>query len=775
MTPHLLDVLGVVVLAGILLAAPGEAQPARTRASLKLDPPSDLTVRLTGPMGERVERNVDHWLLPAVDANPRMIEMFRTRDRQPVPDLVPWAGEFVGKYLISAIQACRMSDRPELRGHIQRTIDELLSTQAEDGYLGPFREEERLLGHWDLWGHYHAMLALLMWHEQAGDEASLQAARRMGDLICNTFLDTGKRVRDAGSPEMNMAVIHSLGWLCRETGDERYRRMVREIEKDWESAGDYFRTGVQGIDYFRTPNPRWESLHDLQGLVELYLITGDAAYARAYESHWTTILHHDVHPTGGFSTNEQAVGNPYSPGAIETCCTTAWVALSVDMLRLTGDSRVADALELSTWNSVLGSQHPSGRWWTYDTPVNGVRQASAHHIVFQARFGTPELNCCSVNAPRGIGAISEWAVTLDGDGPLVSYYGPGTLSFTLASGARITLAQETQYPAEGGVKLQLGLAKAERFDLRLRIPGWSRTTRVAVNGKAVQGVVPGSYLSLAREWRDGDMIELRFDMSPRVWAGELGRSGTAAIYRGPLLLAFDPKYNAMDTVDMPPLDAEKLESEPVTVEARFQPLIARKFVASDGHEVVLCDFATAGAHGTDSAAWLPMVNAGPAPLWLKRPRDGEAVAAGPLLLEWTAYGEGRASKRTFSVTVSRNRDLSDPLVSLSDRTGPRCLLPDGLPPGGPYYWQVTASNPHGSLTSLSGPQSFTVDATLENTAAGSVTAYELGERGLMVAAPLAGTGEPTLGLLDLAQDVAPAPGRDGEADGAVALNGQTSM
>ena len=46
--------------------------------------------------------------------------------------------------------------------------------------------------------------------------------RRAGDLICRTYLGSGKRVIDAGSPEMNMAVIHVLGRLYRETGEGRY-------------------------------------------------------------------------------------------------------------------------------------------------------------------------------------------------------------------------------------------------------------------------------------------------------------------------------------------------------------------------------------------------------------------------------------------------------------------------------------------------------------------------------------------------------------------------
>ena len=113
--------------------------------------------RLAGPVGERVEANLDNWLLRAPQANPGMLEMFRVRDRQPVPQLVPWAGEFVGKYLISAVQALRMTDDPRLREQVSNVVADLIATQAEDGYLGPFPKNIRLLKNWDLWGHYHAI------------------------------------------------------------------------------------------------------------------------------------------------------------------------------------------------------------------------------------------------------------------------------------------------------------------------------------------------------------------------------------------------------------------------------------------------------------------------------------------------------------------------------------------------------------------------------------------------------------------------------------------
>ena len=204
---------------------------------------------------------------------------------------------------------------------------------------------------------------------------------------------------------MNLAVIHALGRLYRITHEERYLQMMRVIEKDWEQEGDYFRTGLAGVEFYRTPKPRWESLPDLQGLLELFLITGDVRYRTAFLHHWHSIRRLDRRNTGGFSSGEQATGTPYEPTAIETCCTIAWMALTVDALRLTGNPLAADELELSTFNGMLGAQHPSGSWWTYNTPMNGVREASHHTIVFQSRAGTPDLNCCSVNAPRGLGML----------------------------------------------------------------------------------------------------------------------------------------------------------------------------------------------------------------------------------------------------------------------------------------------------------------------------------------------------------------------------------
>lgn len=571
-----------------------------------------------GLVGERIDANVNQWIIPAPVANPGMIQMFHLRDRQPAPKLVPWAGEFAGKYLISAIQAVRMRDRQDLRERVARVVQDLIASQASDGYLGPFPEAIRLKTNWDLWGHYHCMLGLLMWHEETGDDAALQACRRAADLMCATFLGGAMRVADAGSPEMNMAVIHGLGRLYRAARDPRYLQLMHEIEKDWESAGDYLRTALAGVEFYKTPKPRWESLHDLQGLLELFRITGDERYARAFAHHWRSILRHDRRNTGGFSSGEQATGNPYAPTAIETCCTTAWIALSIDMLQLTGEAAVADELELSTFNAGLGAQHPSGRWWTYDTPMDGVREASAHSIVFQARAGAPELNCCSVNGPRCLGALSEWAVMKTPDGLALNYYGPGGFQGKLSDHTPVALEIDSDYPISGRVLIRVEPLVSRRFTLRLRIPAWSQNSSVRVNNIPVRNIEPGRYIELQRQWRGGDRIALDLDLPLRAVAGAREAAGRVSLYRGPLLLAYDQQINSFDEDDLPKLELNRL-SEAKEIYRRpaadngqpLKPWFVIEVPAENRRSVRLCDFASAGASGARYRSWLPAVDPPP--------------------------------------------------------------------------------------------------------------------------------------------------------------------
>lgn len=769
----------MAVLSGIQLGLPGYPPVAAAEAAdLVFHASPHARFHFEGLVERRIQSNVDQWLLPAPQANPGMMEMFRLRDREPQPNLVPWAGEFAGKYLISGIQALRMAERPELRALITRLVTELVATQAEDGYLGPFPRTVRLKGNWDLWGHYHCMLALLMWHEATGDASALRACRRAADLICTTFLNSGLRVFDAGSHEMNMAVVHVLGRLHRLTHEGRYFQMMREIETDWQRAGDYFRTGLAGVEFFQTPRPRWESLHDLQGLVEFYRITGDSQYRTAFTRHWRSILRWDRRNTGGFSSGEQATGNPYAATPIETCCTVAWMALTTDMLQLTGELRAADELELSFFNAALGAQHPSGRWCTYNTPMDGAREASAHTIVFQSRAGSPELNCCSVNAPRGLGLLSEWAVLTGADALVVNYYGPGSYQGRVGENMPVALRWETDYPRAEKVALRVEPLAPRRFRMLLRIPSWSRRTMVELNGESIPNVVPGQYLELNRRWEPADRIDITFDFTLRVLPGDREALGRGSIYRGPLLLAYDQALNPFDEKGIPGIDLDRLSSahlEPAASQDPLDPWLVLRLPGMGGQNVRVCDFASAGARGTRYRSWLPLSRMLPPVVVTRTPVDGATIPAGDTLFRWSGPQRPNEHVTEYQLQLAAQPGFEAPLLVQSGLQSNHSILPRErmakLTPQRSYWWRVVAHNRSGATESAGPPSEFKVDPALPET---PLRVVQPGPDGLLLADNLAGRPELAPERIRMAGPLVPAPGPKGGPATAVQTDGAAS-
>lgn len=584
--------------------------------------------QVDGLIGRYLKGVSDQWLKVAPYANAGILEIFHDRDRKPPRNMVPWAGEFAGKYLTGAVQVLRLTGEAELRKVIEEFVRELLLCQDETGYLGPWARGHHLSGRsipeqcantWDTWSHYHVMLGLLLWHEDSRDRKALAAARRIGDLMCEMFGGAKPRMRmvDTGSTEMNLAPIHSLCLLHRATGEKKYLDLARAVLDEFAAAdadgaplaGDYLRTGLDGREFFDIPRPRWESLHPMMGMVELYYLTGDDRCRKAFEHHGRSMTGTDRHNNGGFTSGEQAQGNPFHQGAIETCCTIAYMAYSVEMLRLTGDSTIADELELSMINSIVGAFSCTGRWATYDTPMDGVRRASAHSIVFQSREGTPELNCCSVNAARGLGLLSDWAVMAAGAALVVNFYGPGAVAASV-NGLAVKLTQTTEYPRDGKVTIKVSPAKAAQFTLKLRIPRWSAATKVKVNGEAVKGVPAGQYLAIDRKWAKGDVVQLDLDMSFHYWLGGKECAGKASLYRGPVLLTYDRRYNEMDPGDLPTLAARGLKGRLVQWKRWLQPAMLMEFPAVDGRKIRLCDHGSAGEGGTPYVSWLNIDTAG---------------------------------------------------------------------------------------------------------------------------------------------------------------------
>ena len=160
----------------------------------------------------------------------------------------------------------------------------------------------------------------------------------------------------------------------------------------------------------------------------------------------------------------------------------------------------------------------------------------------------------------------------------------------------------------------------EEMTLSLRIPAWSKTTRVAVNGQEVSAVRSGSYLQINRQWSAGDRVELTMDMQ-----AQLHFMGTnpqyLAITRGPVVLTRDARLSGADVqaVITPAEDKNgHLELTPVTTKdpniwmtfkAQFYPE-SYKEEDPEPIDVELCDYASAG-NATSSypffKVWMPQL------------------------------------------------------------------------------------------------------------------------------------------------------------------------
>ncbi|MBG0563736.1 carbohydrate binding domain-containing protein [Actinoplanes aureus] len=110
------------------------------------------------------------------------------------------------------------------------------------------------------------------------------------------------------------------------------------------------------------------------------------------------------------------------------------------------------------------------------------------------------------------------------------------------------------------------------------------------------------------------------------------------------------------------------------------------------------------------------VNSAPAPFELVTPASGATGVIGPRTYSWTpAAGAGY-----YTLTVSRNADLSDPEISVTGLAEPTFTSARDLDPATTWYWRVRATNAAGSTTAPAG--TFTTRAV--PTAPATIDDYE---------------------------------------------------
>jgi len=486
--------------------------------------------RIEGMLADRMRVNLEGRLLHVDEA--RMLKGFE----QP-PGEQDWIGEHIGKYLDAACNTWRYTHDARLKEQMDRMARRLIASQQPDGYLGTYLPAKRWTS-WDVWVHKYDLIGLLNYHETTGNADALRAARRVGDLLSTTF-GTGPGQRDliAASTHVGMAassVLEPMVNLYRLTNEPRYLEFCRYIVASWEQPnGPKLLSSLRATgSVFKTANAKaYEMMSDLVGVVDLYKVTGDQSLLDPVVTAWHDIRDKRLYLTGTTSSKEHFTDDFALPGGDkdnvgEGCATVTWLQLTWRLLRLTGAPEYAEELERTVYNQLLGAQDPHNGNICYFTPMNGTKKPG------------PGVNCCVSSEPRGISLIPELTWGTLADGPAVEFYTAGSVETPFAK-----IVSETQYPAEGGVKLTIRDVKRGRFALSLRVPQWTKSFTATVGKQKLTGK-PGEYLKIDRTWKNGDTVEIAIDMTVRVVPGGKTYPDSVAIQRGPQVLAAETSLNS---------------------------------------------------------------------------------------------------------------------------------------------------------------------------------------------------------------------------------------
>ena len=492
-----------------------------------------------------------------------------------------FAGEFWGKWFTAAALAYSYQPKPEHRAILDEAVQDLLKAQEPDGRLSSYPNDETFVN-WDFWGRKYALLGLVAYYDQTGDADVLKAASRALDEIISIagpgkqkLTETGLKVLGSMS---STSILEPVVLVYQRTGKKEYLAFAEYLAALFSEPNAYTEKGMRlvedalaGVPPVSISSPKaYEIMSCYEGLIELHRATGKVEYRDAAVAFGESLLEREIMIVGSGSSAELWCDGAFRQTELleqpmETCVTATWMKFCVQLLRLTGDPKWADQLEITLYNAMAGAMGDKGHWWAYYSPLAGERMPSPMQMPIC------ESSCCVASGPRGLLTTPGWSVMADATGPVVNLYAPGSWSFKSPQGQEIKLIQETTYPEGDTVEIRVQLSgkevggrrsvgaqsgleaptehrppdgisaeNTEHFSLRLRIPAWSKKTELSINGEPVE-FVPGKYACITRTWKNGDTIELKLDLRGRVVRSP-GNMNALAVMRGPVVLALDSRF-----------------------------------------------------------------------------------------------------------------------------------------------------------------------------------------------------------------------------------------
>lgn len=537
-----------------------------------------------------------------------------------------WASEFWGKWVQGAIASYQYNHDEALYAKIKEAEEKLMNAQLADGYIGDYDKGHQLKG-WDVWGRKYTLLGLLKWYRLSGDKRALKSACRLLDYTMTQIGPGKKHIYETGYYRgmPPCSILEPVMYLYNDTKDARYLEFAKYIVEDGENGHQLIAKADVPVQqrFPLSPGNAWWGYENGQkayemmscyiGMLELYRVTGEEKLFKAAETAFKHILAEEINICGSGAASECWYGGAAKQHiptihTMETCVTFTWMQFCERMLEFTNDSKLADQIERTMYNALMSSMKDDGSQIVKYVPLEGFRREGEHQC-------DVKINCCNANAPRAFAMIPRVmyrmrdAKTLD-----VNLFIPSTAEMNVGK-VMVKLQQETEYPKANEVVLRVDPSKPVKMALNIRIPEWSSSNVVEVNGVAMANAKPGCYCRIDREWKQGDKI--RFVMNLGVKLVRL--QGTAAIERGPVVFARDSRFDDGDVDECLTIPSKNGDIGAMFVEAPQGMWMTLKVPVVrggygdkqvDGRHIRLCDFASAGNTWDERQryrVWMPLL------------------------------------------------------------------------------------------------------------------------------------------------------------------------
>ncbi len=591
------------------------------------------SIQLTGHLEGYIQNSIANWNKGRLPYD-EFVNFFRTHA---APQFA--LGEMWGKAVRSGSMFYRYTKDPELKTILDNTVQDLLSTQNENGSISCTPVDQQPGSeNGDLWERKYVMLGLEEYYQWVNpDSAVLNALKKHADCIIDQVGHAPKKeIVDLGWSATNIGyepchiesstLLEPFMRLYNWTGEQRYLDFARYIV---ESGGtkhfDLIQQAYDNTDPYLMSGhyPKaYEMMSMFEGVVEYYRVTGDERCRQAFMNLFNNIRKREITIIGNAGADQpyhpnvagEAWGNtayeqtnPNITRMMETCVGVTWMKFCSQIMRLTGDPTPADEIEKYVYNGLLGAMKPTGDGFSYVNLLNGNKVVN---YGWGWHFDDFYVTCCNLNGPMGLAYIPYVAVMTSEEGPIVNLYNAGEVNMNTRT-QPLQLTIDTDFPLTGHVVINVNPEKAENFTMKLRIPSWSQNTALSVNGEKVEAT-PGTYAELNRKWNPGDRIEIDFDMTCRVINAPLGsnRAGDnfQAVVRGPIVLARDE--NIDPNFDQPvAIQADENGVVAITPVQPTLPSTKMEFLVptSEG-DIHMVDYASVdGWNGSKICTWLPIL------------------------------------------------------------------------------------------------------------------------------------------------------------------------